>query len=132
MARILCIEDEVELREDIVEELTDAGYLVDCADNGHAALALFDTNPADLVITDLLMREMDGIELIRALRQRRPNLPIVAISAGMSAARGSALPLLGAASALGASATLSKPFDMDHLLRTVGRLLSAAQPTRPS
>lgn len=74
MAKILCIEDEPDLRADIVEELRDAGYATWEASNGVSGLELLLRIRPDLVICDVTMPEMSGIELFNHLRREHPSL----------------------------------------------------------
>ena len=74
-----------------------------------------------LVITDIVMPDMEGIEMIRELRQQAPAIPILAISGGGPAF------YLRAAKDLGATATMAKPFDTDKLLAVVDQLLETSR-----
>ena len=90
------------------------------AQDGKEAVRLFQAEPTDLVITDIYMPEMDGLEVIRTFRKLRPGIPIVAISGG------GLLPkewLLYDADDLGAIESIPKPFDLDALQRVVERVL---------
>ena len=91
------------------------------AADGRQALRAVLSRGCDLVITDINMPEMDGIEVIMALSERRPGLPIIAISGG------GRLPkdlLLTSADMLGAVTTLAKPFDIPDLIAAVERALA--------
>ena len=96
-----------------------AGFVTVVANNGRDALERFRERPIDLVITDMVMPEMDGIELIRALTAERPGLPIIAISGVHDWAN-----YLGIAVTLGAKAGLQKPVGAAELAATVRRLLA--------
>ncbi|HYV95965.1 MAG TPA: response regulator [Gemmatimonadaceae bacterium] len=122
MAHILVVDDEVALRRVIAMMLTRRGYEVTAAENGARALKLAEQTTFDLVITDLVMPEKEGIETIMTLRKRAPELRIIAMSGGGQGASGT---YLGLARQLGASATLAKPFAMDDLLGTVERVLNS-------
>ncbi len=80
MARILFIENDELLREAIARLLTHTGYEVVEAQHGRAALNLMRRQPADLVITEIIMPEMDGFETIHFLRRKFPAIKIIAIS----------------------------------------------------
>ena len=121
MKRILIAEDEESLRQLLAQALERRGYEVQTAPDGAAALKLFKERPADLVITDILMPEVEGLETIVALRKQRPNLKIIAISGGGYFAGGDYLPV---AEALGANRTLAKPFTIQELEEAVKSLLS--------
>jgi len=123
MSRILYVEDDAHLRRDVIALLARAGFEATGASNGREGLDLCLRAPPDLVITDLIMPEMDGIELIRGLREKLPAIPVIAVSGGLSSGPGSARPILNAAKALGAAAVLSKPFRADDLCRAIRRVL---------
>jgi DNA-binding response OmpR family regulator len=119
LARILVIEDD-DLERDMFREILEkAGYEVDVASNGREGLSIFRDEPADVVVTDIMMPEKDGIELIRELRQEYPETRIIAITG----VRGQ-YNRLPAASNLGANHTLMKPFRTQELLEKVGELLN--------
>ena len=120
MARILIIEDEPQMRRMIEQVLARAGHEVLVASNGRAGLDLFREEAPDLVITDILMPEVDGLEIIRSLRREFPQLKIIAMSGGGATGK---LQYLPEARKFGADTALSKPFD-PGVLRTEGdRLL---------
>ena len=81
MKRILLAEDDPAVSYILMRYLDKAGFAVRAAPDGRAALALFDTEPADLVVTDFRMPGMNGEELILALRARQPALPALIVSA---------------------------------------------------
>jgi len=116
MTRILCIEDETALREDIVEEFSDAGYETLAAENGEVGYrAILDHRP-DLVLCDINMPDMNGHELLTRLRTEHAELgdmPFVFLSA--LADRRDII----AGKKLGADDYLTKPVDFEMLLATV-------------
>lgn len=119
MTSILLVDDDEALRSILTDGLEGEGFEVIQASNGVEALRHLETGTTDIVLTDLLMPQMDGIELIRHLHAeyaRRFN--IIAMTAGMetSRAEGSDLVLLRAADALGALRTIEKPFRLPALL----------------
>jgi YesN/AraC family two-component response regulator len=117
MAEILIIDDEQQMRRLLARILNGAGHTVHEANNGEEGIRLFHRVHPTLVITDIVMPEIEGIELIRKLRREAPTIPILAIS-------GVGHPLyLRAATGLGATAALAKPFGSDELLSVVERLL---------
>ena len=119
-AVVMVIDDDVDIATYLHEALTDAGALVTKTHSGAEALRLLDQKPQwDLVVTDLLMADMDGLEIIKECRLRRPTLPILAISGG---GHGGGDLYLQTARALGAAATLSKPFDRALLLRAIEKI----------
>lgn len=121
MARILVIDDDPSLRRTMRKVLERAGHDVVEAENGATGMSLVRDSPPDLVVTDLLMPEKEGIETIQEIRAEFPKLPIVAVSGAGSAEEGG--PLLDA-QLFGAEATLSKPFSVEELTETVERVLS--------
>ena len=116
MARLLLIDDDVMFREVLAEVLTAAGHAVVQTADGRTAP---DHPGIELVITDMVMPGFEGIETIALLHQKRPGLPIIAIS---GAPVNSHLYLRMAAH-LGANRALSKPVDFSEILRLVDELL---------
>ena len=121
MARILIIDDEDELRSMLRQMLEQAGYEVTEAVNGAEGIQFSEQNTHDLIITDIIMPEKEGVETIIALRRADPDLPIIAISGG---GRLDATDFLTMTKKLGARRTLSKPFRRDQLLEAVGECLA--------
>ena len=117
--RILVVDDNADLRTTIQALLQADGFDVAVAGNGQAAIALHQSRPADVVITDLFMPDKDGIETIVELRKLSPQLKIVAIS-GWTSTQGS--DYLQVAREIGATVTLQKPFDPQELSRVVRQL----------
>jgi CheY-like chemotaxis protein len=121
MAHILVIDDDPVLRRVVTLALEAAGHSVLRCENGRKAVAFLEHDHADLLVTDIVMPEMDGVETVRAVRQLDANLPILAISGG-----GSFDPkdYLGIAQAFGATAVLPKPFRPAELVDLVSQLLA--------
>jgi len=116
MANILVI-DDVELVLKTTERvLSNAGHAVTCETRGRKAIALLEQTSFDLVITDILMPDMDGTEIVLQLRQDFPELPVIAMSGG---GRGNAALYLETAREFGAKAILEKPIAADDLLAAV-------------
>lgn len=111
-ATILIIDDQESVRMMLKRALEDAGYQVAEAANGRQGLERFRATPADLVITDLAMTEMNGLELILELTRAFLDVKVIAVS-------GDASDGLQAAKLLGARQTFPKPFDLSALLRAV-------------
>src|SRR5204863_6205518 len=109
------------LRWVITLALEKAGHSVLRCENGRKAIDFLEHEHADLLITDIIMPEMDGVETVRAARQLQPALPILAMSGG-----GSFDPAdyLGIARAFGATDVLPKPFKPADLVAIVGKLLA--------
>lgn len=122
MAHILVVDDHPTVAAAITVVLRKAGHRVTVAHDGRAALALVDSEAWDLVVTDILMPELDGIGLLRALQSSRPKLPVLAISGGN---RFPADLCLSLASGLGARAVLQKPFETIELIDQVDALLAS-------
>ena len=121
MTRILVIDDEEDVCEALRLILEQHGYAVMCASNGRVALDAHRTEPFDLVITDLLMPEPDGIEVIMDLRRLSPEVKIIAISGG---GQMGLYGLLLVAKKLGAQRALMKPFALSDLLAAVQEVLA--------
>ena len=117
--RVLVIDDEDMIREIIKTVLTEAGYQVAGAANGAEGLKLLESQPVDLIITDILMPEKEGIETIIETRKSHPNIKIVAISGGGRARNFHPLKI---ASKIGVDMTLPKPFEPDELLAVVKKI----------
>jgi two-component system OmpR family response regulator len=111
--RVLVVEDDKNLREQLAQALGDAGYTVDTADNGEDGQFLGETEPYDLAILDLGLPKVDGLSILRAWRKEGRTLPVLILSArdrwsekveGLD---------------LGANDYLTKPFNMAELLARV-------------
>jgi CheY-like chemotaxis protein len=112
------VEDHAALRDALRIMLEDDGYHVSTATNGREALVAITLRPPDLIITDIEMPVMGGLELCEALAGRGERAPIVLMSGNAGA--------LAPSSAHGASATLIKPFAVDDLLLLAARLTRRA------
>jgi len=121
MQRILVIDDDEQIRALLGQILERAGYQVAEASNGSAGLTAFRAQPADLVITDLIMPEQEGIETMLALRREFPNTRVMAISGGGKNNSRDYLPI---ARQLGACCTLAKPFSRQEILHAVQQALA--------
>jgi DNA-binding response OmpR family regulator len=126
---ILVTEDEEELRDLYRRILTGAGYRVLLAPNGRHATQLMRQGPVDLVMTDLLMPEMDGVELIAWLKREGFAVPVLMVS-GVNAVFQT--DFLSVVRDLGADATLEKPVTSETLLAAVAHLLHPPAGTLPS
>ena len=121
MQKTLVIEDDESLRTLMSRSLRSKGFEVVTARDGGEGIAMWDFERPDLVVTDLYMPNVDGIEAIMALRARQPDIPIVAVSGGDSRASFLALDSAGD---LGATVLLAKPFLPDQLYEAVVKALS--------
>ncbi|WP_428248293.1 response regulator [Ferrovibrio sp.] len=120
MARILLVDDDPLLRKVLKSVLELHNHHVIALDEGRKALQVFSPEEIDLVITDLVMPEIDGLEFIIRLRKNYASIPILALSGG---GRSRNMEVLDQAGAFGANATLQKPFLPEKLLETVRNLL---------
>ncbi len=120
MANILVVDDEEPVRYTICKTLKREGHEVREAADGQEALEAMEKAPSDLVITDIIMPNIEGVELVVSLRERFPSLPIVAISGGGRVHKDNYLSMMGA---LGANAIMAKPFDERELAQLVEELL---------
>lgn len=126
MARLLVIEDNADLLPVLAELLTASGHTVRTARNGAEGLAQFRLERPDLVLTDIVMPEQDGVGVLLALRKLRPRPKIIAMSGGT--VRSSQY--LQMAAGLGARRVLEKPFSNAALLQAIDEVL--AEPADPS
>lgn len=120
MARILVIDDTEVVRAMIRRWLEVEGHEVVEASDGDAGIQLFREHPADLVITDLIMPEKDGIEVIKELREEYPDVKIIAISAGGQLEQEEQLEQ---AKQVGASRTFEKTSNWKEIIDVVQELL---------
>jgi two-component system chemotaxis response regulator CheY len=120
MVRILVIDDDEDFRSMLRTALEQDGYIVEEARNGHEGSRHYRAVPADLVMTDILMPEREGLETIRALRQEFPAVKFMAISGAGPTGRLYFLPL---ATMFGALRTLQKPFTLQQLHEVVREVL---------
>jgi DNA-binding response OmpR family regulator len=125
MAGILIVEDDKDLREMLKTSLLKMKYTVLEASNGRDALSHFKPAITDLVITDLIMPDEDGLKVIMKIKEIKPSTKIIAISGGGKAGPGNYLNL---AIALGADEIFSKPFSIFDLLKKIDELLLVEQP----
>ena len=116
MATILCIDDEEQARTLFKVALEGVGYRVLIAENRTHGLRLLEQQQVDLILVDIFIPDMDGLELILRLRKIRPGNKIIAISGGTK--------YLDITKHLGANDTLLKPFSVEELLDTVSSHLN--------
>ncbi len=120
MARILVVDDDEQVRTTLRQTLEREGYDVVDAHDGNAGMKRFWKEGADLVITDIIMAEKEGLETIMVLSRDFPEVKIIAISGG---GRVGPDEYLSMAKKFGAHLTLTKPFDREALLSAVRELL---------
>ena len=120
MARLLVVEDDADVRGTLTAALTFDGHDVISASNGLEAQQAVDNLEYDVVVTDLIMADMDGIQLVRQVRSRTPRTAIIAIAGG---GRGNTQEYLKLARLIGAAATLEKPFELSAFRTTLASVL---------
>jgi len=120
MERILIIDDDAQVLNVLHFALVHEGYEVLKAYNGKEGIKLYRENPVDLIITDLIMPEKEGIETIRELTVEFPKVKIIAISGGGRVGPEDYLPM---AKMFGAKRTLTKPIKRNDLVRAVKEVL---------
>ena len=120
MPRILVVEDDPASRYVMRRALEQASLEVVEADSGHEGLANLRARPADIVVTDISMPGMSGLELLEVVREEFPWVPVIATTGYKS---GEGRDYLPTAAYLGAIKVLEKPFEMNALIRAVSELL---------
>lgn len=128
MAKILVIDDEPSILLMIKKMLEKAGHEVDMALNGKEGMQIFENNKADLLVTDIIMPEKEGLETIVEMRKKYPDLKIIAISGG---GRISADGYLPGAKLLGANMVFQKPLIQKEFLEAVSFLLKDLNIKKP-
>lgn len=120
MANILVIDDDNTVLMLVCKMLDDLGHTFQCASDGReGVIKSFETKP-DLILVDLVMPDMDGLEAIMTLHGTIPGLKIIAMTAGVGDKPAA---MLSEAFQVGANATLCKPFDRDALMDAIDRAL---------
>ena len=122
MAKIIVIDDEPYILLMLKKMLENEGYSIEIANNGKEGLEQIRRNPPDLVITDIVMPEKEGLEMIREVRSRYPEMKIIAISGGGRLDSGE---YLEPARHFGAAKVLRKPFQKKDMVEAVKDLLGS-------
>jgi CheY-like chemotaxis protein len=122
MQKILVIDDDSLVRDTLLRILERKGYRVLLASDGRHGVQMFRREQPDLVITDIIMPEKEGLETIREIRGECSDAKIIAISGG---ARIGNMDFLEMAGKLGASEIIPKPFDPGELISVVSRCLES-------
>lgn len=118
---ILVVDDDPEIRSTLKKILEISGHTVHTASSGLEAHKHLQAMPVDLMITDIVMPDQDGLESMRKARELHPDLPVIAMSGGGRLRTDNYLRL---AKAFGASGVLEKPFDTQALLEVVNQVLA--------
>lgn len=126
--KILILDDNPDMLQSLELILRHEGFDTASALSGRDAIALQKKAPADVLITDILMPEVDGMEVIDEFRSRWPHVRIIAMSGGGERVRGD---YLSVATQIGADVTLKKPVDPEKLLELLGDFKkTAAEPAQ--
>ena len=120
MAKILIIDDDNQFREMLHEMVKREGHTVFSAQDGAEGMKLFQQENPDLIITDIIMPEKEGLETILELKKSVPDVKIIAISGGGRSHPGD---YLRTAKYFGADKTLTKPFSKNELLDAIDEVL---------
>jgi CheY-like chemotaxis protein len=127
---VVVADDVVEIQQLVRQWLRDLGFLVTCVSTGEEALRVLRTVHVDMVITDILMPDGDGLELITELKRAQPSVRIIAMSGGGNHLR--AAECLKFARGLGAHAGLTKPFNREQLIDVVTQQLIPDGSAKPA
>jgi DNA-binding NtrC family response regulator len=125
MKNILIIEDEKEIREGLAEFLEDAGFIVDSAQNGQLGLEKIGKKDFDVVVTDLIMPVVGGMEVLRETKRIKPHTRVILITA--FATVDNAVEAMKA----GASDYITKPFRIDEVQTKIRKVLAEAEFDKP-
>ncbi len=120
MAHILVIDDDPDVQNIFAQFLEKTNHNVEYVLDGKEGLKKMLQHTPDLIITDILMPEMDGLEVLQNIRDHHPGLPVIAISGG---AKRSEIDFLPVAKQFGACKALEKPISKDALLQAIEELL---------
>ena len=119
---VLLVDDEAEIRNLLMQWLEHEGHQVTCAANGIEAAEISQAKEFDLVITDMLMPESDGVKLISEIKKTRPNVRVIAISGGGRVLEST--DCLRLAKGLGAHAVVMKPFKRVQIMSAITQLMA--------
>jgi DNA-binding NtrC family response regulator len=122
--KVLVVDDEEVIRDVCVQILEAEGYMVTTASNGREALHQVSQNPFDVVVTDIMMPDMSGLELLEVLKSTSLNISTVVIT-GLGT-----FDMATQSDRLGAREFVVKPFTPDELSQAVGKALAKRQPTK--
>ncbi len=119
MKRILVIDDEETIRSIFKRFFTGCGYVVDCAEDGEKGLAILEDVMPDLVITDIMMPDVDGLEVVQSMRNNHPDIPVIVISGGLNAESENSME----SNEKSKCKVFYKPVNLDRLRHSVQELL---------
>ncbi|MFC5370800.1 response regulator transcription factor [Arcanobacterium bovis] len=122
-ARILVVDDERNIRELLSVSLRFAGFAVEVAQDGHEALTIESTFGADLVVLDIMLPDMDGFEVLRRLREREPDLPVLFLTAKDDVQD----KIQGLT--VGGDDYITKPFSLEEVVARIRAVLRRTHPT---
>ncbi len=120
MARILIVDDESQIRKMLRQMFEREGFEVSVASNGMQGIKAYRENPADLIITDIIMPVKEGVEMIMELKKDFPDAKIIAISGGRRIGPDEYLKI---AERIGVNRTFKKPLEREELLKAVKEIL---------
>jgi DNA-binding NtrC family response regulator len=123
LAEVLLIDDDDLIRESLEAALLHYGHDVRLANGARMAFKMIEERAPQVIVTDIMMPDIDGIGVVQEVKKRWPALPVIAISGGGMSPSDDILTM---ASVLGATATLSKPFDIAELSRIITRAANPA------
>jgi CheY-like chemotaxis protein len=126
---VVVADDVVEIQNLLQLWLRELGFLVTCVSTGREAVRVLRTVHVDMVITDILMPDGDGLEVITELKRAQPSVRVIAMSGGGSHLR--AAECLKVARGLGAHAVLLKPFNREQLIDVVSQQLIPGGSAKP-
>ena len=128
MPHIMIVDDDPAILRSLRGILEEEGHTVDEAPDGEVALIHFAGNPADLVICDVFMPNMNGIEFVMRVLEAFPEAKIVGLSGGGFLSQGT---VLEAVQKVGAVGILKKPFGIEDVIRVVDKALASGQTWTP-
>ena len=123
--KILVVDDDPEVRMATRDFLSSKGYEVVVAEGGREALRLLDASPPDVVLLDVAMPDMDGMETLKRIVAAHPTMPVIMVTANAD------IEITSKVLQLGAADYVPKPFDLDYLDQAISIQLSAGRGTSP-
>jgi DNA-binding NtrC family response regulator len=121
--KILVVDDDLEVRMATRDFLSSKGYEVVVAEGGREALRMLDASPADVVLLDVAMPDMDGMETLKRIVATHPAMPVIMVTANAD------IEITSKVLQLGAADYVPKPFDLDYLDQAISIQLSAGRGT---